>query len=81
MILPTKHLSVERSLLTIAIDVLSMTGESKTMSRLWEEFSTSRSRESGRAPVSYEWFILSLDLLFLLDAIDFAGGRVFRSAR
>ena len=79
MILPTKHLRPERSLLAISGEVLSVLDEPKTVSRIWEEFSKSRSRERDRAPVSYDWFVLSLDLLFILGAVGFRAGRVERT--
>ncbi len=49
MILPTKHLRADRSLIAVGGEVLGMLGESKTVSRLWEEFSHNRNRNEGRA--------------------------------
>lgn len=80
MILPTKHLRAERSLLGVGGAVLSILDEPKTVSRVWEEFSASRNRAEERAPVSYAWFVLSLDLLFILGAIEFKAGCLVRSA-
>ena len=81
MILPTKHLRPERSLLAISGEVVSILDEAKTVSRVWEEFSKSRSRASHRAPVSYDWFVLSLDLLFILGVVEFRSGRIVRATR
>lgn len=78
MILPTKHLRSDRSLLAVGGEVLLILDEPKTVSRLWEEFSSTRSRAASRAPVSYDWFVLSLDVLFILGAVEFGGGRVVR---
>lgn len=78
MILPTKHLRPERSLLTISAEVLSILSEPKTVSRVWEEFSKSRSRGTARVPVTYDWFVLSLDLLFIIGAVRFKAGRLAR---
>ena len=80
MILPTKHLRPDRCLLSVASEVFSIINEPKTVSRLWEEFSRSRSRESGRAPMTYDWFVLSLDLLYILGTVEFNDGRISRSA-
>ena len=80
MILPTKHLRADRSLIAVGAEVLSMLEETKTVSRLWDEFCHGRSRSDGRAPVSYEWFVLALDLLFIIGAVSFSGGRVLRNA-
>lgn len=81
MVLPTKHLRADRSLLAVGGEVLSIIREPKTVSRVWEEFSSCRSRGEGRAPVSYEWFILSLDLLFILGTIAYKDGRLSRTPR
>lgn len=81
MILPTKHLRPERSLLAISAEVVSILDESKTVSRVWEEFSKSRSRRSHQTPVTYDWFVLSLDLLFILGVVEFRSGRIVRAAK
>lgn len=74
MILPTKHLRPDRSLIAIGGEILVLLSEPKTVSRLWEEFRGVRSTHA--APVTYEWFVLGIDLLFLLGAVRFDGGRV-----
>ena len=81
MILPTKHLRADRTLLSVGGEIHSIIDEPKTVSRVWEEFSTSRIRAEGRAPVSYDWFVLSLDLLFMLGAVAFEDGRLLRTPR
>lgn len=78
MILPTKHLKPERSLLAIGAEVVSILDEPKTISRVWEEFLKTRSGAKGQASVPYGWFVLSLDLLFILGAIECHAGRVAR---
>lgn len=80
MILPTKHLRSDRSLLAVGAEILPLLDEPKTISRVWDEFSDTRSRKEDRAPLSYEWFVLSLDLLFIIGAIDFRAGRVARAS-
>lgn len=80
MILPTKHLRPERALITIAADLLGLLGEPKTISRLWEEFRLLRSRRAGSAPVTYEWFVLGIDLLFLLNAASLEKGQLRKAA-
>ncbi|ETR69866.1 MAG: hypothetical protein OMM_09232 [Candidatus Magnetoglobus multicellularis str. Araruama] len=79
MILPTKHISQERALLTIGSYILKKLNTQKTVSSLWEqmieECNSGRSYQSG---ISYDWFVLSLDLLFTIDAIDIKDGLLFR---
>ena len=80
MILPTKHLKANRSLLVIGGDILKIVEEPQTVSRIWEQFSLDCDRTSGRAPVTYDWFILALDLLFIIGAVRFNAGRIARTA-
>ena len=75
MILPTKHLSEDRALLGIGAEILRLLDEPKTVSRLWHEL-----RHQGRSPplssITYDWFVLALDLLYALKAIDLERGRL-----
>jgi hypothetical protein len=79
MILPTKHLSSERALLSAGARIISMLDEPRTVSSLWDRVRRKRDVRQGRAPVSYDWFVLSLDLLFLLGAINFEDGLIRKS--
>jgi hypothetical protein len=75
MILPSKHLAPERALLTIGASVLNDLGEPKTVSRLWADMRATRPAER------YDWFVLALDLLFILGAVDHDHGRLRRRSR
>lgn len=75
MILPTKYLTTDRSLLNLAAEVMVILGKEKALSKLWEEFQKSR---PGKALVTYEWFVLTLDLLFCLGYIEFSKGKIVR---
>ena len=79
MILPTKHLNEARSLLRIGAEILLLMRNETTVSRLWADFQKFRREELEIKPVTYDWFILALDLLFVLGAIDFAEGKITRS--
>ena len=77
MILPTKHIAVHRSLIGIGADILRLIEEPMTVSRLWEELKRLRAgSETGRIP--FDWFVLALDLLFMLGAVKYSQGRVGR---
>ncbi|MDX2101411.1 MAG: ABC-three component system middle component 6 [Alphaproteobacteria bacterium] len=76
MILPTKHVRPDRALIGVGAEVLDILKRPMTMSRLWDEM---RGRRSIHAPIDYQWFILSLDLLFMIGAVDFDRGLVRRS--
>lgn len=76
MILPTKHIRPDRALLAVGADVLSSLREPMTVSRLWDEIRTARSDRSVSAPINYDWFVLALDLLFIVKAVQFDRGLV-----
>jgi hypothetical protein len=69
MILPAKHLPQERSLAGIGADVLAQLDEGRTVSELWERVRAGRA--STAPPLSYDWFILALTMLYALSAVDF----------
>ena len=76
MILPTKHLPESQSLLGIGGAILSLLGErDATVSSLWEDFKAARKEGVG---ISFDWFVLSLDLLFALDTIKLDRGVLRR---
>lgn len=77
MILPSKHLKTDRALIGIGGEVLQLLDQSKTVSRLWEEFRDARSQQS-KHEVGFDRFVLTLDMLFLFEAIDFDRGRIVR---
>jgi len=76
MILPTKHLPQERALLAVGADILRLLSEPKTVSRLWDEIKKARASHPRYSPLTYDWFVLALDLLFTVKAIDIERGRI-----
>ena len=80
MILPTKRIPEDRALLYIGAQVLRLLDEAKTVSRLWEELQRCRSSKDGYSPITYDWFILALDTLYLLEAIELSRGRLRKRA-
>lgn len=75
MILPTKKLNPENSLIYVGGQVLSMLREPKTVSQLWHDINYGR--EQIGPVFTYDWFVLSLDLLFVLDAIELHEGKLY----
>lgn len=71
MILPTKHLSHNRAILGIGAEILGHLEKPATVSSVWERFNA-----SPKSYVSYDWFVLGLDFLFLIDAIRIEAGLV-----
>lgn len=78
MILPTKHIRPDRALIGVGSEVLKFLKTPKTVSRLWNEIRAYRSADSPNAPISYAWFILSLDFLFMVGAIEMRRGLLQR---
>ena len=80
MILPTKHIRPERALLTVGAEILACLHEPMTVSRAWDEVRRRRGEAVGVAPINYDWFILALDLLFILKAVGFENGVLRKAA-
>lgn len=72
MIMPTKHIDLRNSLLNVGAILIKRIDEPKTINELWSEV---KIIEEIR---SYEFFILGLDLLFLLKIIEFEEGLISR---
>jgi hypothetical protein len=70
MILPGKHIKPDRALLTIGSEILAVMGENSTVSELWERVRALRSKRENVSPLPFDWFILSLSLLYAIGAID-----------
>jgi hypothetical protein len=76
MILPTKHIPEHNSLLGVGGTILALLSEREaTVSSLWECVQEARP-EPGR--ISFDWFILSLDLLFAMGSIRMDRGVLKR---
>jgi hypothetical protein len=80
MILPTKHLGVERSLLGIGAIIYELLKEPKTVSRLWSELRDAREKRSEKSTVTYDWFVLGLDFTFLMGLVKYEKGKLWRVA-
>lgn len=73
MILPTKHLPQERALLTVGAVLLAHLERPITVSALWQRF-------DGAVPPAptFDWFVLALDLLYTLGAVELRDGLLVR---
>lgn len=79
MILPSKYLSPDRALLTVGARILEILRQPKTVSALWEELPR-QDGESRTSTLSYDIFVLALDILFLIGTIELADGLLKRRA-
>lgn len=76
MILPSKHLSERRALLTVGSEILGLLDRPRTVSSVWEEVRGGKSERTRR--LSYDWFVLALDFLFLMGAIRLSDGLLMK---
>lgn len=72
MILPDKNIKLEYSLFSCGAVLLSEIIEPQTISLLWEK------ARKHKVLVSYEKFLLTLDYLFIIDAITLKDGMIAR---
>ena len=79
MILPTKHVRVDRALIGVGAELLALLSRPRTISKLWDQ--VRERRGAVAAPISYDWFILALDMLFLIGAITLDRGLIKRASR
>ena len=70
MILPTKHITVENSLLGVGAIILVHLQRPTTVSTLWEKLRILPEIST------YERFTLGLDLLFMINAIELNEGKL-----
>lgn len=71
MILPTKHLSPADSLITIAATITMVAPDYPISSgQLWERTVESRHRAGLITPLSFDWFVLALDFLFVIGRVS-----------
>lgn len=72
MILPTKHIQAEQSLLGVGAVLLTALRHPTTMSALWDKV------KMHPSVGTYQRFILTLDLLYTLKVLSFENGLLRR---
>ena len=78
MILPSKHVSQDRALLSVGARILLSLSRPKTVSALWEEMLQLAAGNDSVPLLHYDGFVLALDLLFLMGTIDLQSGLLRR---
>ncbi len=78
MILPSKHLSQDHALLTVGASILRHLSHPVTVSALWEQMPRAVVGQKASSPLRYDGFVLPLDLLFLIGAIELREGLLVR---
>ena len=70
MILPSKGVPASKAIVTVGADVLATLGDSSlSVSSLWSQVKERRAA-SDWTRVSYDWFVLALDFLYAVGAIE-----------
>lgn len=80
MILPTKHIRPDRTLLGIGADILAGLTDPMTVSGLWDYMRLRRSVSNAQAVIDYRWFVLALDFLHMIGAIDVDRGVIRKAS-
>lgn len=78
MILPSKHLSQDRALLTVGATILRHLSIPVTISALWEKLQRSAAGKTDSPHLRYDTFVLTLDMLYLIGVIDLKEGLLHR---
>lgn len=79
MILPTKRLPQDRALLAIGADVLFNLSRPQTVSKLWDEVKQNRQERRSSTQLPFDWFLLSVTLLFAIGAVELIDGRLHKA--
>lgn len=75
MILPTKHISTRNSLLGVGAIIIEHLYYPRTVSSLWNAVS------NMSEVATFERFVLTLDLLYIIGAIEINEGLLCRCSR
>ena len=70
MILPSKHISEEQSLLGVSVVVLKYLKKPQTVTSLWDKL------RDEQIVGTYERFVLALDMLYILGIINMYQGMI-----
>jgi len=77
MILPTKHLRSEASLVYVGGVIKSIIEPSPlTVDQLWHKTKKEFIKHTQDYEITYDWFILALSLLYAINAVSFTDGRL-----
>jgi len=81
MITPTIGVRPERSLLYVGGQILADLDAPATASTAWEALARRREREGQEAAITFDWFVLALDLLRALGIIRLRDDLIVKVAQ
>ena len=70
MIVPTKGIAPQRSLIAVGAQILEILDRPLTVSQAWARLRAWRRAHSHHTPVPFWWFVLALDLLYALGVVE-----------
>lgn len=70
MITPTKGISPDRALLAIGAQIIQQLEQPMTVSQTWKRLCDWRIENGSLAPISFEWFVLALDVLHAIGVVE-----------
>lgn len=79
MFLPTADIAPDRCIATTSAMALKQLDESPmSVSALWNHILAERNRAGFSSPMTFEWYVLSLDALYALGLIERQGSILVR---
>jgi hypothetical protein len=76
VILPTKHLPPRRAIISVASEIHTLIKRTSTISSIWSDLQRQHRMSLRVGEVSYDWFILALDFLYLMGKVDYENGYI-----
>jgi len=70
LILPTKGISVDRSLLAIGENVIANLEQPKSVTEAWEDLQLDWQQKRTQERLTFDWFALTLSMLYALRLIE-----------
>ncbi len=76
MILPTKHIPESRCILGVGARLLLLLEHEHTVSGLWDAYKRTDGAYTASSPVPFDWYILALDFLYAVGAVEWHRGLI-----
>ena len=77
MIVPTKGVNSNRALITVGGEIIDALDQPMTVSGLWN-IVRDKHDQSADAKIGFDWYVLTLDMLFCLGVVGFDEGGLLK---
>jgi hypothetical protein len=81
MLLPSRTVSSQRALLSVAAQIALQLDAPRTVTETWTRLKEWRVERGFDQPITFGWFVLALDMLYALDLVEFDGRTLRRTGR